>query len=86
MGESRGLINSQLSELESNAGPSSTSTQLLRRVAASIGTFKDVDIEAMMVALVIFWKGVLKRKFGGGYRTDVEVWAPYTGYLESQKK
>lgn len=71
-------------DLKVNAGPSSTSTQLLT-VAASIGTFEKEEVEAMMVALVTFWKGKLKRQFGGGYHTAVEVWAPYTGYLESQE-
>lgn len=65
---------------EGNAGPSSTTTQLLR-VADTIGTFEDEEIEAMMVALIMFWKKTLKRTFGGGYHTAVEVWAPYNSYM-----
>ena len=38
-----------------------------------------------MIALVKFWKGKTKRTFGKGHHTAVEVWAPYTGYLEAQK-
>lgn len=73
------------SGLKGNAGPSSTTTQLLH-VVSSIGGFTTDEVESMMVALVKFWKGGTKRKFGGGFHTAVEVWAPYTGYLETTKQ
>lgn len=64
------------------AGPSSTTTQLLH-VVSSIGTFTDSEVEAMMIALVKFWKKKTKR-ITGDYHTAAEVWAPYTGYLEAK--
>lgn len=73
------------SNIKGNAGPSSTTTQLLT-VVSSIGTFTSEEIEIMMVALVQFWKGGMKKTFGKGYHTAAEVWAPYTGYMEAQDK
>lgn len=73
------------SGIRGNAGPSSTTTQLLH-VASSMGVFSNLEVEAMMVALVKFWMKGTKRALGGGYHTAVEVWAPYTGYLEAQQR
>ena len=70
------------SSIKGNAGPSSTTTQLLH-VVTGIGGFTTDEVESMMVALVKFWKQGTKRAFGGGFHTAVEVWAPYTGYLEA---
>ena len=73
------------SKLKGHAGPSSTTTQLLH-VTSSIGGFSNKEVEAMMIALVKFWGKKTKRsKYGGGFHTAVEVWAPYTGYLEASK-
>lgn len=48
-------------------------------VVSSIGGFSNTEVEAMMIALVKFWKRGTKRTFAKGRHTAVEVWAPYTG-------
>jgi len=71
------------------AYPSATTANLLtflRTIApADRANITDVEIEAIMQAVIMFWEGRAKR-YTGDYHTPVEVWMAYTRHLELMRE
>lgn len=62
-------------------GPS-MSTAFVLRLLRRLKVTTDEENEAIVNALVLFWKNSLIKHARGEYHTTVEVWAAYTHHLE----
>jgi len=69
---------------EVNAGPSATTATLLKFLSV-IPSITLIEREAIMQAVILYWRGTIKRKMGD-YHTGVEVWMAYTRRLEKEMK
>jgi len=65
-----------------NAGPSATTATLLNFL--SIFPITKEEREAIMQAVILFWRGKIKRVVGD-YHTGAEVWMAYTRRLEIER-
>lgn len=65
------------------SGPS-LSTGLVLRLLDTLGRTTDKQNEAIVNALILFWKNSKIKRLLGEYHTTVEVWSAYTRYLEER--
>jgi hypothetical protein len=71
------------SDFRVNAGPSATTATLLNFL--SIFPITPEEREAIMQAVILFWRGSVKRTMGD-YHTGAEVWMAYTRRLEIEEE